>query len=80
MGKNIKKGDIVRLTAEAIAENCRLFGRAALFRAERGKNYLVDRVDFDTHNNLQIVYVTDLQGRTIEKFIFGIYGGHLEKI
>ena len=78
MNTNFKVNDIVKLTASAIAENCRLFQKNALYRNEAGKKYRVTKVVDDNQNNLRMVFVVDMNGNSIEKFNCGIFAGHLE--
>ena len=75
---NFKENDIVQFTEEAIAENCRLFGKEALLRKERGKRYKVTKVGEDKHNKIDVVFVTDINGNPIPKFEAGIFAGHLK--
>lgn len=76
--KTMKTNDIVRFTPTAIAENCRLFGKSAMLRNERGRKYKVKKIVTDKYNQITMVYLTDTNGHEIQKFECGVFIGHLE--
>ena len=74
---SFKENDVVCLTDEAIAQSSIYFGKASMFRGERGRCYRVRKVIRDEQNDSVVVFLNDINGKPIHKFECGVYGGHL---